>query len=220
MKSNPKRRSIYLIILKIIFVCIVFLTSGIFSYFLVMQTQVPILLSFRNRLFVAIGIPIAATSFYYLRCINRLVYGGLELSVGIITIIKLAFPSIDNNGVDFNFIFSSLAGIYIVIRGLDNIETGLKNKLVRDKKSYADKIFALENNEKWYVYKHFLYLGENYYYAMKLNEKGDDFLDDIAYFRGDLIDGEQYISLEEDPEVLAKLKWLKRIYFYESFICT
>jgi hypothetical protein len=78
--------------------------------------------------------------FYALRCRNLLLYGVIELAVALAIIIVTYYPpsttviliaDSHNNipgGSVFSLLFATLASIYIMVRGLDNIDKGLPIK--------------------------------------------------------------------------------------------
>jgi len=67
---------------------------------------------------------------FYFREKWRLSYGVLEFLVGVVTIIGLFYPSFDYDKVNFSldFNFKILGGLYIMVRGQDNIIKGLKGR--------------------------------------------------------------------------------------------
>jgi len=84
--------------------------------------------------YIGVLMTIAAGLFFYrLRCRKRLWYGLVELAVAFV-IIYLAFNPPDTVlveekvswlGMNLRMIVGLLAGIYVMVRGLDNIEQGL-----------------------------------------------------------------------------------------------
>jgi len=86
-------------------------------------------------------LPILGILFFYIRAKWRLFYGLTELLVGIFTALLIFLPSFDFSSLStkpFSFL-QILGGLYIMVRGLDNIGKGLRaTKLEK----YWRKIFG------------------------------------------------------------------------------
>jgi hypothetical protein len=72
---------------------------------------------------IVVGI-LAGVIFFLLRCRNPLVYGITEVGVGIASISASANPNVNNR------VLTLLGGIYILVRGLDNMDKRLKDQRV------------------------------------------------------------------------------------------
>jgi drug/metabolite transporter (DMT)-like permease len=88
---------------------------------------------------------LAGLVFYRLRCRHQFWYGVLEIVVGIVIIFLTWFPQttvlIVAEPSFFGYLLSKgtgiLAGVYILVRGLDNMERGLP----QDRRSTWQRIF-------------------------------------------------------------------------------
>src|SRR5262249_5937443 len=69
---------------------------------------------------------VAAISFYLARCRAQKIYGLTEISVGIFSI-SLASASQASPSDAIGKILAILGGVYIIVRGLDNIDKALTN---------------------------------------------------------------------------------------------
>jgi len=86
---------------------------------------------------VVILIPFLGVFFYYIRSRFRLIYGITEFFVGVFTSLKIFIPSFDISNIHTDEYFQILGGLYIIVRGMDNIGKGLENT----KFSFYWKIF-------------------------------------------------------------------------------
>ena len=64
---------------------------------------------------------------FILRKKNINFYGRIEIAVGFATIISIIYNPTENVATGVNDILKLLGGIYVIIRGLDNVEKGLKS---------------------------------------------------------------------------------------------
>ena len=69
---------------------------------------------------------LSAFFLYFLRGRMRLSYGITEFLFGIIVSVRTFYPDFDLKNLKSIIIFQIVAGLYIMIRGLDNIGKGLK----------------------------------------------------------------------------------------------
>ena len=63
--------------------------------------------------------------FYWLRSQYRLTYGVFEFAVGLVTSLRVFFPSFDYEGLTSIEVLQVVGGLYIMVRGLDNIGRGI-----------------------------------------------------------------------------------------------
>ncbi len=78
--------------------------------------------------FALIALP-AAWILFVLRVFQRAIYGFVEIVIGIITVMNTYTEAVTTNVnvmADTKILLTLAAGIYIVIRGLDNIDQGFK----------------------------------------------------------------------------------------------
>ena len=75
----------------------------------------------------------AAVFFYWIRCQTRFWYGAIEIGVAILIIFLTFYPQTNylllTESSPWGWLSraaGALAGIYVIVRGLDNIESGLK----------------------------------------------------------------------------------------------
>jgi len=76
---------------------------------------------------------VVAIGFYRIRCASRLLYGAIEIVAGMATIVLGEFPPYAVLTSDTTWALGSraahmltlMAGVYIVVRGLDNISQDL-----------------------------------------------------------------------------------------------
>ena len=73
-------------------------------------------------------IPLMGIIFFYIRALWRLFYGVTEFLVGIFTALLIFLPSFDYNTLTSKpfYFLQILGGLYIMVRGLDNIGKGLR----------------------------------------------------------------------------------------------
>jgi hypothetical protein len=79
---------------------------------------------------------VVAVAFYRIRCWSRLLYGAMEVVSGIGVIIQGEFPpnaitaaaSTWMLGSRAAHILALIGGVYIVVRGMDNIDQGLPER--------------------------------------------------------------------------------------------
>lgn len=118
LKNHFKKRILLSFIFGIILTVIVIL---IYNYFeLIFKT-----LNVWGTIFI---ISISGFAFFYIRAKWRLFYGVTEFLVGIFTALILFIPSFDYNLITakpFSFL-QILGGVYIMVRGLDNIGKGFR----------------------------------------------------------------------------------------------
>jgi hypothetical protein len=83
------------------------------------------------RVITAYGIlalvAIAGAGLYALRGRYRLVYGVAETAVGYLTAVRLVFPTTNIHSIGLVQGIGLLGGLYIIVRGLDNVAKGLEN---------------------------------------------------------------------------------------------
>ena len=80
---------------------------------------------------------VVAMVFYRIRCASRLLYGAVEIVAGIVTIVLGEFPPYAVLTSDTTWTMGSraahmltlMAGVYLVVRGLDNIGQDLPDWL-------------------------------------------------------------------------------------------
>jgi hypothetical protein len=70
---------------------------------------------------------------YYLRARYRLIYGVAETIVGYLTVAKIVFPEVDIHEIDTAQGLGILGGLYIIVRGLDNVGKGLEKTPYKDR---------------------------------------------------------------------------------------
>lgn len=71
--------------------------------------------------------------FYYCRCHAKIAYGIAEFFFGFLCIMYIINPAGDNfttNFDDIDIYISSLSGLYVMVRGIDNFAKGLKGTLI------------------------------------------------------------------------------------------
>jgi hypothetical protein len=69
---------------------------------------------------------------YWLRCVFRITYGGIEAVFGTIAI----WFTLYHGQASPKFV-TIIAGIYVIVRGLDNVEKGLEAKAARYRRGHA-----------------------------------------------------------------------------------
>jgi len=113
-------------VLKNIFYVVMYLVIIIATFFLLFIY--PIIIKNNCVKTIALVVTVVAIIYlFFLRKMKRLAYGLIELIIGLLMIVSIiAFPTESINGglLDVPKLFG---GIYIVIRGLDNIEKGIKS---------------------------------------------------------------------------------------------
>lgn len=70
-------------------------------------------------------LPVAGISLYWFRSRNRLAYGIAELLFGFFTSLRVFIPSFTYSQLDTAGIIQIAAGLYITVRGMDNLGKGL-----------------------------------------------------------------------------------------------
>jgi hypothetical protein len=71
-------------------------------------------------------LPITGIAFYWFRERYRLSYGAAETGVGLLTMYSAVFVGFDFSSVDYGHPVQILGGLYVMVRGLDNIAKGLQ----------------------------------------------------------------------------------------------
>ncbi|MCL1859783.1 MAG: hypothetical protein FWF92_11200 [Oscillospiraceae bacterium] len=93
--------------------------------------NLPLIVEYVNKWVIIVLIPIMGVLLYFLRSKCRLIYGITEFIFGICNTLAVFLPKFDiisiYNEVDTVKMLQVLAGLYIIVRGMDNIETGLIN---------------------------------------------------------------------------------------------
>jgi hypothetical protein len=72
---------------------------------------------------VVVGV-ISGVSFFVLRCRQPIIYGILELTVAVLSIFYSTTPAVVSGT---GRLFALLGGVYIFVRGLDNIDKRMKS---------------------------------------------------------------------------------------------
>jgi hypothetical protein len=81
----------------------------------------------------------AGFALFWVRSRFRLTYGVIEFAVGFITTVHVFWPDFDYKKVDAVAALQVLGGLYIIVRGLDNIGFGLQRTPFQDT---WNKVFA------------------------------------------------------------------------------
>jgi hypothetical protein len=136
----------YNILAKIFFLIFIIVSSFLFLrfYSLLIANKIPILkpLNFFNSVFVVFSIIVSGTILYMIRQNIRVWYGVIESIVGIITAYIAFYQA--NNPQNIDFAIKISAGLYIIVRGLDNIEKSFTKKA-----NYIGNIWT--NFFKWFA---------------------------------------------------------------------
>ena len=74
---------------------------------------------------VIVGLPLTGIVLYWIRCHYRLAYGIFEFLVGGAIGGSSFLPGFAIPDIDFKFLVQLTSGLYVMVRGLDNIEKGL-----------------------------------------------------------------------------------------------
>ena len=72
-------------------------------------------------------VPLVGVLLYYLRSKFRLFYGITESLIGVSTSLRVFIPSFNYSSIHTSELFQILGGLYIIVRGMDNIGKGLEN---------------------------------------------------------------------------------------------
>jgi hypothetical protein len=75
---------------------------------------------------VLVLIPVLGVVLYWVRAHFRLTYGISEFLVGLITATRVILPKFQFDNLEVVAILQILGGLYIMVRGLDNVEKGLR----------------------------------------------------------------------------------------------
>lgn len=78
-------------------------------------------------------IPVAGIFLYWLRSRYRLVYGIAEVLFGLFSSLRVFIPSFNYSQVDTTGLIQIAGGLYIMVRGMDNIGKGLKGTRLEDR---------------------------------------------------------------------------------------
>jgi hypothetical protein len=96
-----------------------------------------LILSFQNNILIYISSPLAVfpalilgLSFFWLRCRSPLTYGIIEVTVSIEAVSFAIQAPADNLLAK---LLGLLGGIYVLVRGLDNVDKGLKRRQLWEK---------------------------------------------------------------------------------------
>lgn len=73
-----------------------------------------------------ISLPVLGVALYWCRSRYRLAYGAAEFIVGLVTSLNIFFPSFDYAHLQPIAVLQILGGLYIMVRGLDNIAQGIR----------------------------------------------------------------------------------------------
>lgn len=122
---NKNKKKSAFIIIAIIFITIVLCTLIVIFFKQFLQLIFTIV-SIINIWGTVILILIIGCLFYLFRSKNRLGYGLFETIVGIISSISVFLPNFDYTSLNANKLLQLLGGIYIIVRGMDNIGVGLQ----------------------------------------------------------------------------------------------
>jgi len=103
-----------------------------------------VLLPITKYVIIVLGTLVIGGLFYLLRSKQRLIYAFIEITFGIIVIVD----SITNSNISIinvNNIIKIFGGLYVIIRGYDNMEKGLRELANKKFIFYWEKIFKKEN---------------------------------------------------------------------------
>lgn len=135
-KDKLKEISKILIIPIIVNFAVSIIVSSILSWI------VPLIINYIKWSSIII-IPVTGILFYIIRCRFRFLYGLTEFFVGMFTAIKVFIPLLNFNNINTTIDTSLkvLGGIYIIIRGMDNIEKSMENskKIIKWKRFFYGK---------------------------------------------------------------------------------
>lgn len=92
----------------------------------VIYSHATILLSTISVWGTVVALPLVGVGLYWYRQRYRLSYGIFELLVGITMSIYVFFPKFDYEALGVALGLQVLAGLYVMVRGLDNVGTGLQ----------------------------------------------------------------------------------------------
>src|SRR5262245_26384183 len=72
-----------------------------------------------------VAVPAVGVGFYWLRARYRLTYGFVEFLIGLISALRVFVPTVDYRTLDQANMLQVVGGIYIMVRGMDNIGKGV-----------------------------------------------------------------------------------------------
>lgn len=87
----------------------------------------PLVIEYIKTWGLVIIVLILGIFFYWIRCKFRLAYGIAEVGVGLLSVCGMAPLKSGVSNLNFSDILAILAGLYIIVRGMDNISKGLTN---------------------------------------------------------------------------------------------
>jgi hypothetical protein len=90
--------------------------------------KLPVILSFLNEINVWVAIPfvvVFAVFLFWYRAKHRLAYGVLETTFGVLIASKVIYSNLDLTKLSTSDYVQLASGIYVIVRGLDNVEKGL-----------------------------------------------------------------------------------------------
>lgn len=73
-----------------------------------------------------LGLPLAGIALFWIRARQRLGYGVTEFGVGLVAALSVFLPSFHLPEVGVSVLVQLLGGLYIMVRGLDNVGVGLR----------------------------------------------------------------------------------------------
>jgi hypothetical protein len=88
---------------------------------------------------VLVAVPCIGIALYWVRERFRLLYGIFEFFVGVTMACKSLLPHLDTSGGNLTFGIKVLAGLYVAVRGLDNIGKGCEGTRLQP---YWKRIFG------------------------------------------------------------------------------
>lgn len=101
------------------------ISSGIIITFLMNLDKIFETVNIWGTLLILVG---GAIIVYWIRCRKRLGYGILECIIGVFMAVNIFYPDFDYSKFTFNstVLLQILAGVFAIIRGLDNVGKGLE----------------------------------------------------------------------------------------------
>ncbi|GGA11938.1 hypothetical protein GCM10008018_66290 [Paenibacillus marchantiophytorum] len=101
---------------------VVFIVNFIIPFTFIIRFKA-IIIQYGNVLTI-IAIPVIVLLLFRIRCQFKLIYGLLEIAIGLLTTIFLVFPEYDK--YDFSSSTPFLGGAFVMIRGLDYMTKEIK----------------------------------------------------------------------------------------------
>lgn len=110
-----------------LYLLIILIFGGFISYILTKVT--PLNFDFISILYGVLAL-LFSIIIYNIKLYSKIIWGGIEVFIGAINSIFVYNNSLNEKSISYTIFFQFIAGIYLISRGLENIDISKKNKFI------------------------------------------------------------------------------------------